>query len=373
MSSRVREALAAFDPSLPLERAHTIPGTWYHDLEIAELERRFVFGGSWQVAARTDQVARPGCFATADLAGEPILIVRGDDGVLRAFFNVCRHRAARVMEPAEGCADRLRCRYHGWTYDLAGRLRGTPEFDGVADFPREQNGLVPLSVATWGPFVWVHPSPNPRPLEQVIEPAARRVAHLGVESLRFVERREYSLACNWKVFVDNYLDGGYHVNTVHPDLADALDYTRYHTEVEGSVSVQISPLRSADASTGAVRTGAAAYYAFVFPNFMFNVYDGLMDTNQVFPVDVNHCRVIFGFYFAETEGAEAAARNARSIEVGHQIQLEDVGICEDVQRGMASRSYRFGRYSVRREAGVYQFHQLLARTLQQANVDYLSP
>src|SRR5262249_13806833 len=161
------------------------------------------------------------------------------EGVLRAFANVCRHRAARVVCADEGRATRLRCRYHGWTYDLAGRLRGTPEFDGVADFRREDNGLAPLAVAAWGPLVSVHPGPDPVPLAEYLAPLPERAAPLGLERLHFAARREYRLACNWKVFVDNYLDGGYHVNTVHPGLAGVLDYSQYRTEVAGNTSVQV--------------------------------------------------------------------------------------------------------------------------------------
>src|SRR5262249_40216631 len=133
MASDLQELLAEFDPDLPLERARTIPGSWYHDPRLASAEQRSVFGATWQLAAPREQFSARGAYCTLDVAGEPVLIVRGDDDTLRAFANVCRHRAARVMEESSGCATRLRCRYHGWTYDLAGQLRGTPEFDGVAE------------------------------------------------------------------------------------------------------------------------------------------------------------------------------------------------------------------------------------------------
>src|SRR5262245_28166778 len=119
--------LTGFDPSLPLEKASTIPGNWYLDPRVDKVERERVFGGTWQAVGRAGQVAERGQFFTADIAGEPIVVVRGDDGRLRAFYNVCRHRAARVVPEAEGRAGKLRCRYHGWTYDLAGKLRGVPE------------------------------------------------------------------------------------------------------------------------------------------------------------------------------------------------------------------------------------------------------
>src|SRR5262249_33433464 len=154
MTAGLAAKLRQFDPDLPLERARTIPAAWYFDPEVYAAERRAVFGGTWQAAGRLDQVAGPGCYFTAGIAGEPVRVARAGAGVLRAFFNVCRPRAARVMNEPAGRATRFRCRYHGWTYDLAGRLRGTPEFDGVADFRREEQGLVEMDVDVWGPLVW---------------------------------------------------------------------------------------------------------------------------------------------------------------------------------------------------------------------------
>jgi choline monooxygenase len=367
MSDTLREKLAAFDPELPLERARTVPASWYTDPEVAAAERRSVFGGSWQVVGRADQVAEPGSYLTAQVAGEPVLVVRDQGGELRAFFNVCRHRAAPILSEPCGHATKLRCPYHGWTYDLAGRLRGTPEFDGVADFRREDNGLVPVAVAVWGPAVWVHLGRPAQPLEAFLDPLPQRTAGPGFGRLRWAARRSYALACNWKVFVDNFLDGGYHVNAVHPSLAGILDYSQYRTEVFGQTSVQSSPLRPPEAgddpSAASVRTGERAEYWWVFPNYMLNVYDNVMDSNWVLPLGPERCRVVFDFFFAQTEGADARRFMAESMEVAHKIQLEDAGICEAVQHGLGSRSYDTGRFSVRREVAGYHFHRLLARAL----------
>ena len=187
--------------------------------------------------------------------------------------------------------------------------------------------------------------------------------------MRFVGRREYEVACNWKVYVDNYLDGGYHVHTIHPSLATVLDYANYRTEVYGWTSVQISPLRHADLSDAASRTrpGDAAQYWWVYPNLMVNLYQGVMDTNLVLPLDSDHCRVVFDYYFAETEGAQAEAFMHDSMALADRIQQEDMGICEQVQRGLNSRSYTAGRFSVRRENGGHHFHQLLGRRLRAAS------
>jgi choline monooxygenase len=353
--SRLAELLAAFDSELPLERARTIPAAWYTDVAIAQAERERVFARGWCVVGRAEQIDKPGAFLTAEVAGWPILVVRDQEGVLRAFLNVCRHRAAPLLTEPCGTVTKLRCRYHGWTYDLAGRLRGTPEFDGVADFRSEDNGLKEIAVETWGPLVAVRITGDGATFAEHLDPMPRHTAP-GLADLKFAERREYTLACNWKVYVDNYLDGGYHVNSVHPGLAGMLDYSQYRTETFARTSVQTTPLTT---NSGSVRAGVAQYW-YVFPNFMLNLYDGVMDTNVVLPLGPDRCRVVFDFYFASHD----AEFRSRSIATAHQIQEEDLGICEEVQHGLASGAFDTGRFSVKREAAGYHFHRLLARCLQ---------
>ncbi len=368
MSFGLRDKLALFDPALPLERARTIPACWYTDADVHAAEGRAVFGGTWQAVGRFDQVAEPGAFFTAEVAGEPYLVLRDGEGVLRAFVNVCRHRAARVAHEPAGKVSRLRCRYHGWTYDLAGRLRGTPEFAGVADFDRDEHGLPPLAVAAWGPVVWVCAAEGPPPLPEFLAPLPERHPEESLRRLRWGGQRAYHPRCNWKVFVDNFLDGGYHVPTVHPGLAGVLDYPEYRTEVAGNTAVQVSPLRrpgpGEDSAVARVRTGTSAHYWWVFPNFFASVYEDLLITSLVLPEGVGGCRVVCDFYFA-ADGPEGQRRVADSIAVSNAIQQEDVAICEEVQQGLGSRSFTAGRYSVAREAAVYHFHRLLARRLQE--------
>jgi choline monooxygenase len=369
MIRTLAKEIMRFDATLPLARAHTIPSSWYRDPRIAEAERSAIFGKSWQLVARSDQLANPGSFVTAIVAGEPVLLVRDAAGVLRAFFNVCRHRAACVVTEPEGTTNRLRCRYHGWTYDLTGRLRGTPEFENVDDFRRDRNGLVPVAVDSWGPLVFVNLADSPSRLSDSVSPLPSKVGSLA--KFRFVERRSYQLGCNWKVFVDNYLDGGYHINTVHLSLAGVLEYAQYATDCFASTSLQTSPLRvpsqeKAGGSTAVVRGGERAFYGWAFPNFMINVYSEAMDTNVVVPVGPERCEVNIDFYVSVIERGAVQSFGVESVNVGHRIQLEDVGVCEDVQRGLASKSYDTGRYSVRREIGVHHFHQCLAKELRAA-------
>lgn len=366
MANPVTDLLNAFDADLPLAKARTIPSAWYFDADIYALERRKVFGNAWQYVGRSELVKEAGSFLTVEVAGEPILVARDEKGMLRAFHNACRHRAAQVINEPCGHATKLRCRYHGWTYDLAGKLRGTPEFDGVEDFRKEEQGLPTMAVETWGPFVFVHWGKPTQSLADWLDPLPAMTAGLGIEHLHYFDRKDYVLDCNWKVFVDNYQDGGYHVNTVHPGLSGALDYSKYRTELHKYNTVQISPLKpSDDPNIAKVRTGTHAYYWWIFPNLMVNLYQGVMDINWVLPLGTDRCRVIFDFYFTDVESEEAKRFNTESIAVAHQVQLEDWGVCEEVQRGLRSRSYDTGRFSVKREAGGYFFHQLLARTLRQ--------
>jgi choline monooxygenase len=358
------DILALYDEHATLDRAYTIPAAWYVHSGVAALERERVFGRTWQVVARTEQLLSPGQFVTAKLADEPLVIVRDGNHKLRAFFNVCRHHAAAVVTQDQGKANVFRCPYHGWSYGLDGSLKGAPEFEGVCGFDRSQNGLVPVQVGTWEQFVFVNLDPNPEPLNTFLGNLAHRVAPLKIAALRFFERRTYTLNCNWKVFVDNYLDGGYHVPHLHKGLNSVLDYKQYTIECEDRYCLQSSPMVEStdDAAVASTRTGDRAWYFWQYPNFMINIYSGYMDTNLVLPEGVDRCKVIFDFYFNDVSDS-AIERNRQSIAVGERVNDEDVSICEAVQRGLHSRAYQAGRLSVRREPGEHLFHRLLAADL----------
>ena len=366
----VQEILASYDANAPLAEAYTIPAPWYTDSRIAELERLNVFSRSWQFAARLEQLENPGQYVTTTVAGEPIVVVRGSDKKLRAFFNVCRHHAMTVMNEPCGHAPHMRCPYHGWTYNLEGELRGMTEFDGVCDFDRAKNGLVPIRLETWERFVFVNLDSNAAPLKEFLGTLVDLAKPLGFSELKFVERRSYTLDCNWKVYVDNFLDGGYHVPHMHKGLNSVLDYTNYTIENVDRCCVQSSPVTvdsTSEANAAATRKGDRAYYFWQYPNFMLNWYEGYLDTNLVIPLAVDRCEVIFDFYFGNTSESEMPYIR-QSIEVSHQVQIEDIAICDGVQRGLSSRAYQAGRLSVRREAGEHLFHRLLAADLKDTKV-----
>ncbi len=364
MSQSLEQILDSYNDKAPLSEAFTIPAPWYVDARVAELELQTVFSKTWQVIGRIDQVSKPGQFVTATVGGEPLVAVRGNDGVLRAFYNVCRHHAAAVVTEPCGQASILHCPYHGWNYGLDGSLKGMPEFDGVKDFERKDNGLVPVKVDIWEQFVFINMDPKAAPLHEFLGALVKRVSPLGLTKLHYFTSKVYDIHCNWKVFVDNYLDGGYHVPHLHKGLNSVLDYKQYTIENEDRYCLQSSPLvfSNEEQAIASTRKGNRAWYFWQYPNFMLNFYEGYLDTNLVIPVDVDHCRVVFDFYFGDVSEANREF-NERSVTTGAGVQDEDLGICEAVQRGLKSRAYGAGRLSVRREAGEQLFHQLLAADL----------
>src|SRR5713226_7244583 len=232
MASSLREIIEHYNPNTPLSEASTPPASWYIDPRIFDLEKRTVFSRSWQMIGRADQIREPGQYITCELAGEPIVVVRGNDGVLRGFFNVCRHHAAAVLTEPSGQASILHCPYHGWNYGLDGALKGMPEFEGVKNFDRQKNGLMPVKADIWEGFAFVNLDPQAMSLKDFLGGLVKRVAPLGLRKLHYFDRRVYDIHCNWKVFVDNYLDGGYHVPHLHKGLNSVLDYKQYTIENE---------------------------------------------------------------------------------------------------------------------------------------------
>lgn len=352
MRKRIRTLLAGYDPARALDHAETPPSAWYFDAAFASRERRRVFGRTWQMVGRVEQLANAGDYVTASVAGEPVVVVR--DGALRGFYNVCRHHAARVMDGA-GCARALHCPYHGWTYNLDGSLRSTPGFEGAATFDKLDHGLKPIRVDTWARWVFVCLDPDAPGLHDHVGSLHDRLVALELDRLEFHERVSYELDCNWKVYVDNYLDGGYHVPFLHKELDGALDTRRYRVETTERYCAQTCPTSDPDS----VRGGATAHYFWLYPNLMINVYGGLMDVNLVLPLSAERSIVHFDYYFS----GQSDAFKRDSMAIAHRVQLEDAAICASVQQGLRSRSYDTGRLAPEKERGEHLFHRLLHASL----------
>ncbi len=347
-----------------LASASTLPSWCYTDARLLEVEKEKVFSRTWQLVGREEQVASPGQFFTTTVADEPILVARGSDGRLRALSNVCRHRAGPVAS-GEGTCKAFRCGYHGWSYALDGRLIGTPEFEGVEDFRKEDQSLPQFRLDTWLGLVFVNLDSSARSLAETLEDLPATLAPRDPVSKRLAARREWVLQCNWKVYVDNYLEG-YHIPIVHPGLMQELDYARYRTETKGVYSLQHAPIK--ETASGRLRRDKEApedeaQYFWIFPNLMLNVYWDNFSTNFVLPISHERTLTVFEWFFRDPESPGVRETVRQTVEFSDEIQREDVAICEAVQKGLKSRTYKRGRYSVRRESGVHHFHSLLARSL----------
>ncbi len=343
--------ISRFDPGLAIESAPTPPSSWYLQSDILEQEKLRLLLATWQPVARLEQVAQPGSFVSDCFLEQPWIITRDASGQLGAFYNVCRHHAALVVE-GQGCAQQLTCPYHGWTYDLNGQLRKAPKLGAVKEFDRTQYGLRPIHFEVWGPWIWLNFSPQPEPLASQLAPLAPLADWQG---LSHVLTRSYEIECNWKVYVDNYLDGGYHVEVAHKNLASQLDLTGYRTQVLPNLVLQTC---SSDGSSD--RLGGGAVYAWLYPNWMYNRYGDILDTNWVIPLGPERCLTVFDYFFVDPTRQDFIQT---SLEASHQVQLEDIAICESVQKGLRSQGYDVGRYAPALEIGEYAFHQWLHRDL----------
>jgi choline monooxygenase len=347
-----------------IEHARPLPGRCYTDPAWLAFERDAVFGRTWNLAARADQFAEHGSYASLEVAGQPVVVVR-DGEALRGYYNVCRHRGGPLTD---GCGRQRQftCRYHGWSYALDGRVLRAPQ---MADELARNAGtldLKPVQVARWGNLVFVNLDGAAAPLDAFLGAMAADAAHLRLDRLRFHLRRSYPVAANWKVYVDNYLEG-YHVPAVHPGLNREIDFRRYVTELGDHYSVQHAPIA---AGGGAGRVYAAdaaspeARYYWLFPNVMLNCYQGQLQVNLVEPAGVDRCTVHFDWYLpAPPADADAHAQFERLAAFSDEVQAEDAAICAAVQRNLGSRGFEPGPYSTRYETGVHQFHTLYARWL----------
>jgi choline monooxygenase len=343
-------------------RAWSIPAPLYTDPSVLALEHEKIFSRTWQVVGHRHQLANPGDFFTTELHGEPLLLVRGAAGELRGFYNVCRHRAG---PPAEGCGSRklFRCAYHGWTYGLDGSLISAPEFEGQPDFSADRFALTPVRTEQWFNLIFVNFDPNAEPMVTALGGLLEQVERFDFARMKLFQRRTYDMKCNWKTYVDNYLEG-YHLPSVHPGLNRELDYGAYTVEPHARHVRQFSPIRgtqpgdAAPRRYGEARQDLTTDYFWIFPNWMLNCYPDNVSLNIVLPLGAGRSLAVFEWYVPEEDLGSKAASD--SVEFSEQIQIEDVAICETVQKNLHSRSYERGRYSVKQEKGVHAFHRMYA-------------
>jgi choline monooxygenase len=344
----------------PIEQAETLPSACYTNPDMAEAEEKAIFSKEWQLAGHISEIPNPGDSLCKTVAGNPVLVVKDDNNQIRTFFNVCKHRGGPVAVK-KGTKSVLQCQYHGWTYLMDGSLRGVPQWDRVDLFDKKDFGLTPVASQVWQGLIFVNVNENPHSFDDVIKGISERISPITLEDFQFLSKSSYHINCNWKVYVDNFLEG-YHIPIVHPELAKLLDYRNYVTEAEEFYSLQHSPfLDKSDGNLYQTEDGQAFYY-FVYPNFMLNILPGRLQTNVVIPNDENNCIVEFYYYYKDLNKPGIEKLIADDVAYSETIQQEDIEICEAVQRGLHSRAYDKGRFSVERELGVYHFQSLIKRS-----------
>ena len=329
----------------------TLPARLYRDASVYETERREVFARTWQLVAHESQLERPGDYVAGTFAGYPVVAVRGEDGKVRAFHNVCRHRAGPLVEDGEGhCAGTFVCHYHGWRYAFDGRLASARDFGPAEGFDPRGYALFPLKCEIWRGFVFVNMDRNAAPLSESIAPLETRMRHLSPERFRNARISTHEIRCNWKTYVENYLEG-YHIPIIHPTL-NASIAADYGTELEPPVIFY----RATPKNDAAV----AGLWAWAWPCLGVNVYaDGIL-MERMWPIDANRTRLDYLFLFSE-DADEADIE--RQIAASVVTTVEDLAICEAVQRNLDAGVYQTGRLSPKHEAGVAWFQRQIERAI----------
>lgn len=315
-------------------RCYTDPETWAH-------ERTRIFAASWQVLTHEDRLRAPGETLATTLAGWPLLLVRGEDGVLRGFHNVCRHRAGPLCW--DGTTERnttLQCRYHGWTYGLDGALLRAPGFGGAPGATQ----LIPFAVRVWRGLVFACLAEDPPPLDETLR--ALEAAGLGFEGYTFDRVVLHPLACDWKTYVENYLEG-YHISMVHPALAEEVDVAAYRVRVDRPLVIHEVPSRDPTTPT-------QGFWAWMWPNLALNLYRGGMNLERVLPDGAGRCNIEYTYLFRHPAEPDAPSPE-RTIATSALLTAEDRHIVEAVQRNLAAGVYRTGTLSPRHEGGIAAF------------------
>lgn len=326
-------------PTLPA-RLYGCPDAWAR-------ERSAVFGRAWLFLGHEAEAPEAGDWVATDIAGHRLVMVRGKDGVLRAFHNVCRHRAGPLVVGARGnCGAELVCAYHGWRYMLDGRLRSAVGFGAADGFDPRAFGLLAVRLETWRGLAFAALDPDMTALEDHVAPLEALLAERRLEIARPALRRAHDLACDWKTYAENYLEG-YHIGSVHPVLADELGSAEYRVRVEGELVVQ--------EAVGVNDGPQAGVWGWLWPNLGINVYrDGAM-IERMTPVGPGRTRLDYLFL---NDGGEAALGDA--LAASDRLTGEDAAICEAVQANLSAGAYDQGVLSPRQEIAVAWFQSRIA-------------
>jgi phenylpropionate dioxygenase-like ring-hydroxylating dioxygenase large terminal subunit len=331
----------------------SLPGWLYHDSEFFRVEMERVMRPAWQVVCHLSDIARPGEWRTLDYLGESILVLRADGGEVRAFANLCRHRGSRLVDEQEGCAKRLTCPYHAWTYGLDGRLLAVP---GSADYPgldRSRLGLIPVELEVWQGFIFVRLESGGPSVAEMMRPFEAELTPYRFEELRAIGRVTLRpRPVNWKNVADNYSDG-LHIPVAHPGLT-RLFGRDYRIEAHAYVDRMTGELIERPSANPSERAyqhflpraehlPEAAQrrwlYLKLWPNVAFDIYPDQVDFMQFLPVSPTETLIREIAYALPDDRREMRATRYLNWRINRRVNAEDTVLIERVQRGMESRLY----------------------------------
>jgi phenylpropionate dioxygenase-like ring-hydroxylating dioxygenase large terminal subunit len=359
----------------------SLPGWLYHDAEFFAAEMERVIRPSWQIVCHAGDVAAPGDWHTLDLLGESVVVLRAEDGALRAFHNVCRHRASRLVAGASGCARRLTCPYHAWTYALDGRLIGVPHRRDYPALEPAQLGLVPVELEQWHGFVFVRLEGGGPGVAEMMAPYEAEVSPYRFEDMRALGRVTLRpRPVNWKNVADNYSDG-LHIAVAHPGLT-RLFGRGYRVEAGDHVDRMWGDLIERPSSNPSERAYQAllpetAYlpaelrrrwlYLKLWPNLAFDIYPDQVDFMQFLPVSPTQTLIREISYALPDDRREMRAARYLNWRINRRVNAEDTALIEGVQQGMASRHWTPGPLG-ESEVSLRSFARRLRRLIPEANL-----
>lgn len=353
------------DPDI--QKAETLPATFYADQKIFDELREKVFRRSWHWIGDLDLLpfaksAHPFQLLEGYLT-EPLVLVRDENDKIHCMSNVCTHRGHLVVLNS-GVQKQLMCMYHGRRFEFDGTYKSMPEFEEAKGFPRPCDNLYRFQVKKWNPFLFVGLEPS-FDISAIIDRMNERVGFLPLEQFRYRKdlSKDYLVNCHWALYCDNYLEG-FHIPFVHSELNDLLDYGNYTTIIHDHMNLQIGYAQGGeeifDLPEDHMDHGSeiAAYYFWVFPNMMFNFYSWGLSINIVKPIDMEKTKVSFLTYLYDDSKFHSKAGALLD-----KVEREDEFVVEGVHQGLKSKYYKAGRFSPTREQGVHHFHRLLAQFL----------
>jgi choline monooxygenase len=354
-----------------ITKAGTLPGDFYRSQNVYEMLREKLFACSWQFIMDDEHLklpssAHPFTFLEG-CVDEPLLFVLDKDDELHCMSNVCTHRGNVLIENPCPLHGGITCNYHGRRFGTDGCFQSMPETEGMQDFPSETDNLTKVEHRKWTQFLFASIAPA-FPFEDLVDEMDKRVGWMPIADFRYDANRskEYLVHANWALYCDNYLEG-FHIPFIHKDLAKALDFGNYKSELYKYANLQLGIGSGGEECFDLPEDhpdhgqNVAAYYYWLFPNMMFNFYPWGLSVNIVKPLKPNLTKVIFKSYVWDESKLDSGAG-----AILDRVEREDEAIVERVQKGVQSMLYKQGRYSPKMEKGVHHFHLLLSQFLKDA-------